>query len=94
MTDDDSSRGLSMGKVLTGEPYRTVDGPKRVESVVAPLPAADGTEHLWKLSHHYERLDDWYQERGVAPHPFAGPAAEPIYELFDLTVDGEEPNPV
>ena len=90
MTDDDISRGLSMGNVLTGEPYQAVDEPKRVESVIAPLPAGDGDEHLWKLSHYYERLDDWTAAHGIAPNPFASPAAESMYELYDLTADPEE----
>ena len=90
MTEDNISRGLSMGNVLTGEPYDAVDAPARVESVVAPLPGADGAEHLWKLSHYYERLDDWKDAHGIAPSPFAAPAAEPMYELYDLTVDPEE----
>ena len=90
MTEDDISRGLSMGNVLTGEPYDAVTGPARVESVVAMVPGPDGAEHLWKLSHYYERLDDWNAAHGIAPNPFAPPAAEPMFELYDLTADPEE----
>jgi arylsulfatase A-like enzyme len=90
MTEDDISRGQSMGNLLNGEPYDAVDMPGCVESVVAALPAVDGTSHLWKLSHYYERLDEWSAAHGIAPDPFAAPAAEPMYELYDLTLDPEE----
>ncbi len=49
-----------------------------------------GAQELWKLNHYYERLDDWYAARGVAPNPFLGPAAEPDWELHNLTSDPEE----
>jgi len=42
------------------------------------------------LSPYYERLDDWHAAHGIAPNPFAAPAAEPMFELYDLTVDPEE----
>ena len=90
MTEDDISRGQSMTNLLSGEPYAAVDAPACVETVVAPLAAGDGTAHLWKLSHYYERLDEWSAAHGIAPDPFAAPEAEPMYELYDLTVDPEE----
>ena len=59
--------------------------------MLAGLPTGSGgAEELWKLNHYYERLDDWYADRGVAPNPFLGPAAEPVYELHNLTRDAEE----
>ena len=90
MTEDDISRGQSMINLLNGEPYQAVDAPACVEAVVVPLPAGDGTAHLWKLSHYYERLDEWSAAHGIAPDPFAEPAAEPIYERYDVTLDPEE----
>jgi hypothetical protein len=35
-------------------------------------------------------LDDWYAEQGIAPNPFLPAAAEPEWELHNLTVDPEE----
>jgi len=45
---------------------------------------------LWKLNHYYERLDDWNADHGVPKKPFDGPAADPIFELHNLTADPEE----
>ena len=58
--------------------------------MVATLPTGPRAPELWKLNHYYERLDDWYAARGIAPNPFLGPAAEPVYELHNLTTDPEE----
>ena len=44
------------------------------------------------MNHYYERLDEWNAERGIAPNPFAGPAAESEWELHNLTSDPEERN--
>jgi arylsulfatase A-like enzyme len=91
MTEDDISRGLSTQSLVSGESYETVGGPSRVESVVASLPTGtDGTDELWKLNHYYERLDDWHEAHGLPTNPFAGPAAEPQFELHNLTADPEE----
>jgi len=91
MTEDNISRGLSAFNVLTGESYEPIPEPSKLEAVIAPLPTGpDGAEELWKLSHYYERLDEFDQEHGVAPDPFAGPAAEPQWELYNLTADPEE----
>lgn len=71
--------------------FDAVDPPCFIESVVAPLPTgADGVVELWKLNHYYERLDDWDAEHGRAPSPFAGPAADPAWELHNLTADPQE----
>jgi len=91
MTEDDISRGLHERNVLTGEPFTPVNPVSKVESVVAPLPTgADGAAELWKLNHYFERIDDWYAERGIAPSPFAPPAGEPFLELHNLSRDPEE----
>ena len=45
---------------------------------------------LWKLNHYYERLDDWTRSKGIPANPFAAPAAEPVFEMHNLTVDPEE----
>ena len=59
--------------------------------MIATLPTGEGgTPELWKLNHYYERLDDWYKDQGVAPNPFLPAAAEPEWELHNLTVDPEE----
>lgn len=91
MTEDDITRGATQSNVLTGEAFDAVDQPSCIESVVAPLPTgADGAIELWKLNHYYERLDDWNAEHGIAPDPFGAPAAEPAWELHNLTADPEE----
>jgi len=91
MTEDDISRGLSGQSLITGKPYDPVDVPSRVESVIATLPTgAGGTDELWKLNHYYERLDDWDASHGVPKSPFAGPPADPVFELHNLSADPEE----
>ena len=91
MTEDDVTRGMSQVNILTGVPFDAVAPPVNIESVVTSLPTgADGSAELWKFNRYYERLDDWYADRGVAPNPFLGPAAEPAFELHNLTADPEE----
>lgn len=90
LTEDAVSRGHSQRNVLTGDPFESLDPPACIESVVAALPTGDGgAEELWKLNHYYERLDDWHAERGMATST-AGPAADPEWELHNLTADPEE----
>ena len=86
MTEDNVTAGATQVNILTGAPFDAIGPPTSIESVVVPTP--DG--HLWKLNHYYGRLDDWYADRGVAPNPFLGPAAESAWELHDLTADPEE----
>ncbi|HLN15779.1 MAG TPA: sulfatase-like hydrolase/transferase [Acidimicrobiales bacterium] len=91
MTEDDISRGLNETNLLSGKPFDPVAFPSRVESVIATLPTgADGADELWKLNHYYERLDDWNADHGIPKNPFAGPPADPIFELHNLTTDPEE----
>ena len=91
MTEDDVTRGVTQVNILNGAPFESVTPPVFIESVVTTLPTgAEGAQELWKLNHYYERLDDWYQAQGVAPNPFLPAAAEPQWELHNLTVDPEE----
>jgi arylsulfatase A-like enzyme len=91
MTEDDVSRGSTQFNILSGAAYPAVVLPSRVESVIAPLATGPGgAEELWKLNHYYERLDDWNAEHGIAKNPFAGPPADPLFELHNLTADPEE----
>ncbi len=91
MTEDDVTRGLTQNNVLTGAPFEPVANPCFIESVIATLPTgAGGADELWKLNHYYERLDDWNEEHGITKNPFVGPAAEPVYEVHNLTTDPEE----
>lgn len=91
MTEDDMSRWLNQTNVLTGTPFEPVTFPSRVESAIATLPTGEnGTQQLWKLSHYYERLDDWNAAQGVRVASTAGPAAEALFELHDLTADPAE----
>jgi arylsulfatase A-like enzyme len=91
MTEDDVSRGLRDRNMFTQQHFDPIDPVSRVESVVVTLATGDdGGDELWKLNHYYERLDDWYAERGVPAGPFAPPAGEPFLELHNLTRDPEE----
>lgn len=91
MTEDQISQGLTQANVLTGEPFESLRPPSCIESVVAALPTGErGSPELWKLNHYYERLDEWNAEHGVAPPEDAAHAAEPAWELHNLTVDPEE----
>ncbi len=91
MTEDDVTRGVTQVNILTGAAFDPVAAPTNIESVLATLPTGDGgTPELWKLNHYYDRLDDWYAAQGVAPNPFQGPAADPDWELHNLTTDPEE----
>jgi len=93
LTEDDVTRGLNQQNILSGKPFDSVVPPGRIESVIATLPTGpDGADELWKLNHYYERLDDWYADKGFARNPFAGPAADPVFELHNLSVDPEERN--
>jgi len=91
MTEDDVTRGMTEVNILTGVAFDPVAPPINIESVLATLPTGEGGRpELWKLNHYYERLDDWYAAQGVAPNPFLGPAADPDWELHNLTSDPEE----
>ncbi len=91
MTEDDVTRGMTQVNILTGAGFDPVAPPTNIESVLATLPTGDGgAPELWKLNHYYDRLDDWYAAQGVAPNPFQGPAADPDWELHNLTTDPEE----
>lgn len=91
MTEDDITRGLTQQNILTGAPFDAVPPPSNIESVITTLPTGpDGADELWKLNHYYERLDDWNAEHGLPADPFAAPAADPAYEVHNLTVDPEE----
>ncbi len=91
MTEDDVTRGVTQVNILNGKPFEPVAPPINIESVITSLPTGDGgAQELWKLNHYYERLDDWYANQGVAPNSFLPAAAQPEWELHNLTVDPEE----
>jgi hypothetical protein len=91
LTEDEVTSGLDQSNVLSGKPFDNVTPPGKIESVIAALPTGtDGADELWKLNHYYERLDDWYADKGFATNPFAGPAADPVFELHNLSADPEE----
>ncbi len=91
MTEDDVTRGVTQVNILNGTPFEPVSPPINIESVITALPTGDGgAPELWKLNHYYERLDDWYKDQGVPPNPFLPAAAEPEWELHNLTTDPEE----
>ena len=75
--------------MLTGKPFNPVE--HHVQSVIAALPTGpDGAAELWKLNHYYERLDEWNEAHRITKNPFAGPAAESLFEMDNLTADPEE----
>ena len=91
MTEDDISRGSTQVGLVGARPYESVAAPSRVESVIATVPTGGGgAPELWKLNHYYERLDDWNESQGLARNPFLPPAADPVFELHNLTTDPEE----
>jgi arylsulfatase A-like enzyme len=95
MTEDNPSQGSTQVNLFTGATFEAVGQvdhtPTSIESVLAPLATGpDGSDELWKLNHYYERLDEWNGAHGIAANPFAGPAAEPLWELHNLTADPEE----
>jgi arylsulfatase A-like enzyme len=91
MTEDNPSKGSTQVNVLNGTPFDAVGQPSNIESVITTLPTGpDGSVELWKLNHYYERLDDWYEDKGFAKNPFLAPPADPIFELHNLTSDPEE----
>jgi arylsulfatase A-like enzyme len=91
MTEDQVTRGLSQRNVLTGEPFDALTAPARIESVVATLSTGDGgAPELWKLNHYHDGLGAWDAEHGIAAPSDAAAAAEPAWELHNLTVDPEE----
>jgi arylsulfatase A-like enzyme len=93
MTEDDVTRGSTQTNILSGKPFEAVPQPSCIESVIAALPTGDGGEsELWKLNHYYERLDEWNADHGIPVNPFAGLAAEPVFELHNLTADPQERN--
>ena len=91
MTEDNPSKGLTQVNILSGAAFEPFSGASNIESVVATLPSGpDGADELWKLNHYYERLDEWNADHGIAPNPFAAPAAEPLFEMHNLSTDPEE----
>ncbi len=91
MTEDAVSSGLTKANILTGKPFEAVAQPSCIESMITTLPTgSDGAPELWKLNHYYERLDEWNADHGIKPNPFAGRAADPVFELHNLTRDPEE----
>ncbi len=59
--------------------------------MITTLPTGnDGSQELWKRNHYYERLDEWNAGHGIKANPFAAPAAEPAFELHNLSTDPEE----
>jgi len=95
MTEDNPSKGSTQVNLFTGATFEAVGepthAPTSIESVLTTLATGpDGRDELWKLNHYYERLDDWNQAHGIPAPPFAGPAAQPLYELHNLTADPEE----
>jgi hypothetical protein len=90
MTEDQVTPGLTQ-PTSDGRAFEALLPPSCIESVVATLPTGDdGAPELWKLNHYYERLDEWHAERGIAAPDDRSPAAEPAWELHNLTLDPEE----
>lgn len=78
MTDDDISRGDRQRNIVSREPYDAVEGPARVESVLARIASGPGgANELWKCTRSFTELDtdgDWPDD----------------WELYNLARDPEE----
>ncbi len=91
MTEDNVTVGSTQVNIINGKPFAALSAATSIESVITTLPTGEGEgNELWKLNHYYERLDEWYEAKGVARNPFLGPAAEPLFELHNITTDPEE----
>ena len=91
MTEDNPTKGSTQVNIITGVPFDAIGQASNIESVITTLPTGPGqTEELWKLNHYYERLDDWYEDKGFSKNPYLAPPADPIFELHNLTADPEE----
>ncbi|MGD0394790.1 MAG: sulfatase-like hydrolase/transferase [Acidimicrobiales bacterium] len=91
MTEDNVTMGSTQVNIVNGKPFEALRAATSIESVITTLPTGEGDgNELWKLNHYYERLDDWYEAKGMARNPFLGPAAEPLFELHNITADPEE----
>jgi arylsulfatase A-like enzyme len=91
MTEDNVTKGSTQVNILNGKPFEAIGSATNIESVVTALPTGDhGGGELWKLNHYYERLDDWYEEKGIERNPFLGPAADSLFELHNVTTDPDE----
>jgi len=85
------SDGLTMANPFTNEPFDAVSPPCSIESVVAPLSTgAAGSVELWKPNQYSKHLDEWFAARGFTVSPFLTRAAEPLFELHNLTADPQE----
>ncbi len=91
MTEDNVTMGSTQVNIINGKPFAALSAATSIESVITTLPTGEGeSDELWKLNHYYERLDEWYEAKGVVRNPFLGPAAEPLFELHNMTTDPEE----
>ena len=91
MTEDNVTMGSTQVNIINGKPFAALSAATSIESVITTLPTGEGeSDELWKLNHYYERLDEWYEAKGMVRNPFLGPAAEPLFELHNMTTDPEE----
>jgi arylsulfatase A-like enzyme len=83
MTEDDVSRGSHQINIFSGQPYDAVPEPSNIESVITALPTGPGgAEEIWKLNHYYEQC-------ATDREPLE-PAAGPVFELHNLSIDPDE----
>ena len=92
MTEDDVTRGVTQVNILNGTPFEPVTPPTNIESVITSLPTGDGrcrrvveVEPLLRAPRRLVR-----ERKASRRIPFLPPAAEPQWELHNLTVDPEE----
>ena len=91
MTEDDLVTGLSQGNVLTGAPFEAVE-PTLLHRVRGHHPS-DGRRRIATScgSSTTTTSDSMTGTRTTdCANPFAAPAAEPVFELHNLTTDPEE----
>ena len=92
MTEDDITRGLNQTNLLTGKPFAAGRSPSNIESVIATLPdrrrrdaGAVEAQPLLRTSRRMERRPRASRRTRSPP-----PAAEPVFEMHNLTADPEE----
>jgi hypothetical protein len=83
MSEDDVSRGSQQINLFSGKPYKAVQQPSNIESVITTLPSClSGAEEIWKLNRYDESYD-------TDCEPLA-PGSATVFELHNFSTDPEE----
>ncbi len=92
MTEDDVTRGLTQTNILTGKPFEPVEhavvhrvGDRHAADRRRTAPTSCGSSTTTTSA-----STTGTPTTASPPNPFAAPAAEPVFELHNLTADPEE----